>query len=171
MTSDDRTDLPVLLVHNIDPEWPEEDVEYARTQALGVAKALRNVGHRVTSVSVRHPNLRRLLRRYSPEDYVVFNWCEALPGVEHWSPWWRKNLRRWATRSAVPRRVLELSCNKAAHAGGTAARRVPVPEGSVFDELDGAKWDRFPAIVKAAYRAQQHGHHLLLRRQEPNAAA
>ena len=158
MTSDDRTDLPVLLVHNIDPEWPAEDAEYARTQALGVAKALRNVGHRVTSVSVRHPNLRRLLRRYSPEDYVVFNWCEALPGVEHSEPLVAKELEAMGyTFSGASSRVLELSCNKARTREALERGRVPVPEGSVFDAVDGAKWDRFPAIVKAAYEHSSMG--------------
>ena len=158
MTSDDRTDLPVLLVHNIDPEWPEEDIEYARTQALGVAKALRGVGHSVTSVVVRQPNLRRLLRRYSPDDYVVFNWCEALPGVEHSEPLVAKELEEMGyTFSGASSRVLELSCDKARTREALVRGRVPVPEGRVFEKVEGAKWDRFPAIVKAAYEHSSMG--------------
>lgn len=158
MTSDDRTDLPVLLVHNIDPEWPEADAEYARTQALGVAKALRSVGHPVTSVTVRQANLRRLLRRYAPEDYVVFNWCEALPGVERSEPLVAKELEEMGfTFSGASSRVLELSCNKARTREALIRKRVPVPEGRVFEKLDGAKWDRFPAIVKAAFEHSSMG--------------
>jgi D-alanine-D-alanine ligase len=151
MTPDDRTDLPVLLVHNIDPEWPEEDAEYARRQALAVGKALRDVGHRVTSVTVRQANLRRLLRRYSPDDYVVFNWCEALPGVEHSEPLVAKELEEMGyTFSGASSGVLALSCNKARTRETLMRRRVPIPEGRVFEKAEGAKWDRFPAIVKAA---------------------
>jgi len=158
MTSDDRTDLPVLLVHNIDPEWPEEDIEYARTQALGVAKALRGVGHSVTSLVVRQPNLRRLLRRYSPDDYVVFNWCEALPGVEHSEPLVAKELEEMGyTFSGASSRVLELSCDKARTREALVRGQVPVPEGRVFEKVEGAKWDRFPAIVKAAYEHSSMG--------------
>jgi D-alanine-D-alanine ligase len=158
MTSDDRTDLPVLLVHNIDPTWPEADIGYARTQALGVAKALRGVGHPVTSVTVRQPNLRRLLRRYSPDDYVVFNWCEALPGVERSEPLVAKELEELGfTFSGASSRVLDLSCNKARAREALVRRRVPVPEGRVIEKVDGAKWDRFPAIVKAAYEHSSMG--------------
>jgi D-alanine-D-alanine ligase len=158
MTSDDRTDLPVLLVHNIDPAWPEVDIEYARTQALRVAKALRSVGHPVTSVAVRQPNLRRVLRRYSPDDYVVFNWCEALPGVERSEPLVAKELEEMGfTFSGASSRVLELSCNKARTREALARKRVSVSEGRVFEKVDGGKWDRFPAIVKAAFEHSSMG--------------
>ncbi len=158
MTSDDRTDLPVLLVHNIDPEWPEVDVEYARTQALGVAKALRGVGHPVTSVVVRQPNLRRLLRRYSPEDYVVFNWCEELPGVAHSEALVAKELEEMGfTLSGASSRVLELSCDKPRTREALVRRHVAIPEGRIFEKVEGARWDRFPAIVKAAFEHSSIG--------------
>jgi D-alanine-D-alanine ligase len=158
MTSEDRTDLPVLLVHNIDPAWPEADQEYARTQALGVAKALRGLGHPVTSVTVREPNLRRLLRRYSPDDYVVFNWCEALPGVARSEPLVAKELEEMGFAfSGASSRVLELSCNKVRTREALARGRVPVPEGRVYEKVDGVKWNRFPAIVKAAHEHSSMG--------------
>lgn len=158
MTTEDRGDLPVLLVHNIDPAWPEVDREYARTQALGVAKALRGIGHSVTSVAVRQPNLRRLLRRYSPEDYVVFNWCEGLPGVDRSEPLVAKELEEMGfTFSGASARVLELSCNKLRTREVLARKRVPIPEGAVFEKAEGVKWDRFPAIVKAAYEHSSMG--------------
>jgi len=158
MTSDDRTDVPVLLVHNIDPAWPEVDIEYARTQALSVAKALRGVGHPVTSVTVRQANLRRLLRRYSPDDYVVFNWCEALPGVERSEPLVARELEEIGfTFSGASSRILDLSCNKARTREVLARKRVAIPEGRVFEKVDGAKWDRFPAIVKAAFEHSSMG--------------
>jgi len=158
MTADDRTDLPVLLVHNIDPEWPEPDIEYAHKQALGVAKALRNVGHPVTSVAVRQPDLRRLLRRYAPEDYVVFNWCEALPGVDHSEPLVAKELEDMGyTFSGASSKVLELSCDKLRTREALNHSHVPTPEGRIFEKVDGAKWDRFPAIVKAAYEHSSIG--------------
>jgi D-alanine-D-alanine ligase len=158
MMAEDRKDLPVLLVHNIDPAWPEADIEYARAQALGVAKALRGVGHTVTSVTVRQPNLRRLLQRYAPEDYVVFNWCEALPGVDHSEPLVAKELEAMGfTFSGASSRVLELSCNKARTRETLLRGKVPVPEGRVFEKAEGAKWELFPAIVKAAYEHSSMG--------------
>ncbi len=158
MTADDRTDLPVLLIHNIDPEWPEPDALDARRQALDVMKALRRVGHPVTSVTVRQPDLRRLLRRYAPEDYVVFNWCEALPGVEHSEPTVAKHLEELGfTFSGASSRVLELSCDKARSREAMIRDHVPVPEGRIFEKVDGARWDRFPAIVKPVFEHSSIG--------------
>lgn len=147
----DRTDLPVLLVHNIDPSWPEVDREYARTQAHGAVKALRALGHPVSSVTVQHANLRRLLRRFSPDDYVVFNWCEALPGVERSEPLVAKELEELGfTFSGASSQVLDLACDKERTREVLLRRKVPIPEGRVFHAANEAKWDRFPAIVKAA---------------------
>ena len=158
MTADDRTDLPVLLIHNIDPEWPEPDAQDARRQALDVMKALRRVGHPVTSVTVRQSDLRRLLRRYHPEDYVVFNWCEALPGVEHSEPTVAKHLEELGfTFSGASSRVLELSCDKARSREAMIRGHVPVPEGRIFEKVDGAKWDKFPAIVKPVFEHSSIG--------------
>lgn len=154
----DRTDLPVLLIHNIDPEWPEEDAIYARKQASDALRALRAVGHPVTSVTVRQPDLRRLLRRYSPQEFIVFNWCEALPGVERSEPQVAQVLESMGfTFTGATHRSLELSCDKARSREAMVKMHVPVPEGRVFEKLDGARWDRFPAIVKPVYEHSSIG--------------
>ena len=149
MTTDDRNDLPVLLIHNIDPEWPEADALYARKQASEALRALRSVGHPVTSVTVRQPDLKRVLRRYSPDEYIVFNWCEGLPGVDRSEPQVARELEALGfTFTGGSSSVLDLSCDKARSREAMLKARVPIPVGRIFEKLDGARWDRFPAIVK-----------------------
>ncbi|MBM3122275.1 MAG: hypothetical protein FJZ97_08835, partial [Chloroflexi bacterium] len=149
MTTDDRNDLPVLLIHNIDPEWPESDALYARKQASEALRALRGVGHPVTSVTVRQPDLKRLLRRYSPGEYIVFNWCEGLPGVDRSEPQVARELEALGfTFTGGSSAVLELSCDKARSRDAMLKAHVPIPVGRIFEKVDGARWDRFPAIVK-----------------------
>jgi D-alanine-D-alanine ligase len=158
MTADDRTDLPVLLIHNIDPEWPEEDAKYARKQVLDAVRALRGVGHPVTSVTVRQPDLRRALRRHTPEEFIVLNWCEALPGVERSEPMVARQLEELGfTFTGASSRVLELSCDKARSREAMLRARVPVPEGRIFEKSDGARWDRYPAIVKPIFEHSSIG--------------
>jgi D-alanine-D-alanine ligase len=158
MTADDRTDLPVLLLHNIDPDWPEEDAKYARKQVLDAVRALRGVGHPVTSVAVRQPDLRRALRRYAPEDFIVLNWCEALPGVDRSEPMVARQLEELGfTFTGASSRVLELSCDKARSREAMLRAHVPVPEGRVFEKVDGARWDRYPAIVKPIFEHSSIG--------------
>jgi len=158
MTADDRTDLPVLLLHNIDPEWPDEDAKYARKQVLEAVRALRGVGHPVTSVAVRQPELRRVLRRYAPEEFIVLNWCEGLPGVDRSEPLVARQLEEMGfTFTGASSRVLELSCDKARSREAMLRAHVPIPEGQVFDKVDGAKWDRYPAIVKPIFEHSSIG--------------
>ncbi|MBP1621225.1 MAG: hypothetical protein H6Q02_1992, partial [Acidobacteria bacterium] len=76
-----RTDLPVLLVHNIDPRWGAKDREESRVAADALEAALRQEGHPVTPVTVAKADLESLLQPYDPDEFVVFNWCEELPGM------------------------------------------------------------------------------------------
>lgn len=158
MTTDDRTDLPVLMIHNMDADWPEPDAKSARKQVMDGLRALRGVGHPVTSLAIRQPDLRRALRRYAPEDFIVLNWCEALPGVERSEPLVARQLEEMGfTFTGASSQVLELSCDKARSREAMLRTKVPIPEGRVFDKIDGAKWDRYPAIVKPVFEHSSIG--------------
>jgi D-alanine-D-alanine ligase len=61
------------------------------------------------------------------------------------------------TFSGASSRVLELSCNKVRTREVLMSGRVPIPEGRIFEKAEGAKWDRFPAIVKAAHEHSSMG--------------
>lgn len=57
-----RTDLPVLLLHNIDPKWNKpERTEAHDGGATKLEKALRDEGHPVTALAVRSRDLEPLL--------------------------------------------------------------------------------------------------------------
>jgi DNA polymerase-1 len=58
----DRTDLPVLLLHNLDLTWSSSDREEAEQQAGKLKTALRDLGHPVASVPVVDANLAPRLR-------------------------------------------------------------------------------------------------------------
>ena len=76
-----RTDLPVLLLHNIDQAWDPADIDLTLQEVANLESALEEQGHPVTNVPVFNADLSSCLSPYDPDRHIVFNWCEEIPGV------------------------------------------------------------------------------------------
>jgi len=57
----DHTDLPVLLLYNIDPSWPSQDTQDCHAEAHLLKDALHEVGHPVQEVCVQSAELEPIL--------------------------------------------------------------------------------------------------------------
>ena len=78
--------LPVILLYNIDPRWTPAEKDEAIRQSVELGDALHNTGHPTTLVAVTDDDIAERLHPFDPAKYIVFNWCEELPGVRH-SEW------------------------------------------------------------------------------------
>ena len=76
-----RTDIPVLLVHNLDDNWEAADIEKALDEVDALEQALRKQGHPVINIPLYDSDLVDRLKHYDPNEYIVFNGCEGLPGI------------------------------------------------------------------------------------------
>ena len=82
-----RADPPVLILHNLDPNWEMAEISVPRASADVLKAALTTEGHLVAVVEVTHKDLTNILRDFSPSDFIVFNWCEELPGIANSEPY------------------------------------------------------------------------------------
>lgn len=147
-----RTHLPVLLLYNLDPSWPSDDIAGALRDVAIVEASLVEAGHPVEPVAIQDPNLDQHLRDYDPEKCVVFNWCEELPGIvrsEALAARVLDALRFVYTGS--PPDILALSWDKAGVNRVLDRHGLPVPRWRVYGSAQPEGWDCFPAIVKPAY--------------------
>jgi len=78
-----RPDLPVLLLYNIDPSWPVEDIQGCIDATHSLSSALLEVGHPVEEVCLNTTNLQETLAPYRADEHLVFNCCEEIPGIPH----------------------------------------------------------------------------------------
>lgn len=144
-----RTDLPVLLLHNLDPSWEAKDLNEARADACALGAALTEIGHPITSVAVSEPDLPALLSPFDPNEFVVFNYCEAIPGIPRSDAAVAQTLSRLKfTYTGSTPEVIAMSWNK-----GTIKRildyaGVPTPAWRLFTDSNVVGWKLFPAIVK-----------------------
>jgi len=146
-----RTDLPVLLLHNLDRSWSPEELTQTLREISALESAIRQEGHPVVNVPVRNADLHSILTGYNPEEYVVLNWCEDLPGYSHSDMLVAEALENLCfSYTGSPPSVLALSWDKPKVKSLLEASGVPTPRWGLYHTSETGDWDVFPAIVKPA---------------------
>jgi D-alanine-D-alanine ligase len=145
----DRADLPVLLLHNIDPSWEPAERDLVIIETERFEHAVRNFGHPITSVPICDSGIRTALQQYNPDDFIAFNWCEEIPGVPYSEALVAKileELRFTFTGSTYD--VLRFCGDK--RKVKTLLRRhgIPTPLWKIYTSNAVENWNHFPAIVK-----------------------
>ncbi|HPW18322.1 MAG TPA: hypothetical protein PLP83_08075 [Candidatus Aminicenantes bacterium] len=152
MSEQARRDLPVLLLHNMDPAWTEAEKREAFDDVSTLAEAMAKLGHGVEPLAVEDGHLASRLGSYDPRSLVVFNWCEELPGLRRSEPEAAAVLERLGfVFTGSPSHVLARSQNKPVIKRVLDGGRIPTPPWAVFEAPRADGWDVFPAIVKAAH--------------------
>lgn len=146
----DRSDVPVVMAYNVDPDWPAEDTNEVNRESLRLAMAMIKSGHPLTLVPVLHGDLQAQLRAIDPKRCVVFNWCESLPGVPRSESLVVERLEAMGfTYTGATSDALTLSSDKCRVRELLGKKGIGIPEGKLFEKPEANGWRRFPAIVKA----------------------
>lgn len=147
-----RGDIPVLLLYNADPAWEAVDAAESSRAAFQMEESLQSEGHPVTPVCVRSQDLRGTLAGYCPQDHVVLNWCEELPGLHRSEAQVAQALESLGfvyTGSAPD--VLDRCWDRRRVKSLLDSLQIPTPRWHCVEP--GAllpPWGAFPAIVKPA---------------------
>ncbi len=146
-----RTDIPVLLLYNIDPGWKTDEQDIALKAAEMLQDGLRREGHPVVGVPVMDKDLAAILAPYHPDEYVVLNWCEELPGKPRSEGLVAEILEElnFVYTGSSPD-VLGLCWDKVAVKKLLECQGINTPAGQVMDTAGIETWTHFPAIVKPA---------------------
>ena len=149
MNCNRRTDLPVLLLHNLDDSWESPDLDKALDEIDVLETAMRQEGHPLTNVPVYDADVASRLRHYDPDDYIVLNWCEGLPGVRRSEARVAESLESLNfTYTGSPPEVLSTSWDKAKVKRLLNRSGIATPFWRLCHLPKADGWDRFPAIVK-----------------------
>ncbi|MGA3208966.1 MAG: hypothetical protein ABSE05_14250 [Syntrophales bacterium] len=153
-----RTDLPVLLLHNIDQAWDPADIDLTLQEVANLESALEEQGHPVTNVPVFNPDLISCLSSYDPDRHIVFNWCEDIPGVPHSEALAAETLDQLDfTYTGSTPEVLRSCWHKEKVKRLLERAGVPTPRWRIYDDLDIDDWNYFPAIVKPSREHCSYG--------------
>ncbi len=141
--------LPVLLLYNINKDWPPEDIDAANSAAQAFRGELQTEGHPVTVACLKNKDLAGLLRKYSPDDYVVFNWCEEIPGFPNSYDMIARTLEELGyTFTGANSNALAFSQDKRLVKQRLEARHISSPRWKIYSDACEDGWEHYPAIVK-----------------------
>jgi len=143
--------VPVLLLYNVDPSWEaseREDVVAVTNQLL---HAIADIGHPSASVPLFGDNMQEVMEPYCRTEYIVFNWCESIPGRPHSEPQVARELESMGfTFTGAGSTALDLACDKRRVKKVLEESGIPTPSWRLYVRPERNLWGRYPAIVKAA---------------------
>lgn len=141
--------IPVVLLYNVDPQWTTDEKNEVIKQSIELSDALQDKGYPTVAVAVENENIAGCLRSFDPAKYVIFNWCEELPGVERSEALVAKKLEMLGyTFTGAGSEVLSLAQDKQRVKAILDKASIPTPAWRIFDSPDVRNWQIFPAIVK-----------------------
>ncbi len=149
---------PILLLYNLNPTWPAEDIETTRSIATTFLKALEGEGYFVIEACLENKDLKSLLKRYDPGDVIVFNWCEELPGVPHSYDLIARTLESSGfTFTGADSAALAFSQDKRKVKECLTALGISTPGWKIVTSTEDCSWASFPAIVKPVLEHCSYG--------------
>lgn len=147
-----RTDLPVLVIYNSDPAWSNQDIQDDLLETRVLIDAITELGHPVTELCIQDEDLESAMQGFNPDEFLVFNWCEELPGIPHSEYRVAQVLDKMGfTYTGADTQALLLSQDKIRVKKLLKKAGVPLPTWKVYTEESTDHWENFPAIVKPAY--------------------
>jgi len=145
----DPSELPILLLYNLEPSWTPSEKEEADKLARELGRYVADIGHPTTFVPLADDNLASALDPFDPMMHVVFNWCESIPGIPHSESRVARNLERMRfTFTGADSRALSLAEDKSLVKEVLDRSGIPTPDWRVYDRAEADGWNLFPAIVK-----------------------
>jgi D-alanine-D-alanine ligase len=145
------TNLPVLMLYNIDPEWSRVEIKESKQILKTLSGAMQKEGHPVTEICLNNKDLAGLMKPYAPEETIVFNWCEEIPGVPHSYDQIAQTLEHLGfTFTGADSKALTFSQDKRLVKQWLDSCGLSTPRWQVFTTASRDGWTNFPAIVKPA---------------------
>jgi len=144
--------LKVLVLYNLDHKWDNAEISSARHSNKILREALVDEGVETYLEELDNPDLESILNKYDPDDTIIFNLCENLPGI-HYSE--RKVIEiieeKGFTYTGNGPDVIELSYDKQKTKEILVSLGIDVPQGAILSPGEAEDWTLFPAIVKPSY--------------------
>jgi D-alanine-D-alanine ligase len=154
------SEIPVLLLYNLDPKWSTREQTEALDATSQLDKALRIAGFPTSLIQVTNSDLDSVLSGYNPLEYIVFNWCESLPGVHH-SEWLVAEYleQHGFTFTGAGSATLASAYDKRHVKRLLDEAGIPTPTWELYDKGCSIDWRRFPAIIKPSREHCSEGIH------------
>jgi len=152
--------IPILLLCNLDPSWSSQEQKGVVDLTAQLSTNIKNtLGDYPEPIFITTKDINAFLAPYNPEEYIVFNWCEELPGIKH-SEWMVADYleKNGFAFTGAGANALALAQDKSRVKHILEEAGIATPQWQVFRNTQNTKkWSSYPAIVKAAHEHCSQG--------------
>jgi len=153
-----RTGLPVMLLADLNPRWPPQEIQERTITTEILMNSLKEVGHPVTRIYLETDEMPEALFHYKPEEIIVFNLCDEVPGIPRSCALAAQKLEECGyTFTGANSRALRLSQDKCQILRQLQKYGIRIPEWQEYPSVDNITWKKYPAIVKPAFEHCSYG--------------
>jgi D-alanine-D-alanine ligase len=147
----DLTDIPVLMVCDLDPTWDKAEIDFFWQKFSHLTAELTSLGHPLFSEIIQDSNLALHLEKYNPDEVVVFNLCETLPGASRMEHFAARMIEEMGfTFTGARERAILYNEEKVKIKKILQRCGIPTPAWKLCHSPQVEGWKQFPAIVKPA---------------------
>jgi D-alanine-D-alanine ligase len=145
--------VPVVILYNYYKTWTPQERDDADKLTQAMVDGLRTLGHRV-EVAEFWKDVRPAVRKYKPDQWIIFNWCEGIEDEIGGDARICAELDSLGyTYTGNAPYTLKLSVEKGRVKKMLQRWAIPTPGGREFkraDDVTAEVWDEswFPAIIK-----------------------
>jgi len=141
--------VKVVILYNLDPVWDKSEIRDARKSNRVLYESLKFEDIETYLEELNTPYLERILGKYNPDDTIIFNVCETLPGIPQSERRVVQTIEDFGfTYTGNIPDVIDLSYDKQKVKEILVSLGINVPHGAVLAPEEAADWNIFPAIVK-----------------------
>jgi D-alanine-D-alanine ligase len=145
------SEIPVLLLYNLDPKWSTREQAEVLDVTSRVGRTLSIGGYPTTLVPVTNSDLDSVLSDYNPLEYIIFNWCESLPGIHDSESLVVEYLEQHGfTFTGASSATLALTTDKKRVKQLLDEAGILTPRWETYNKSSSIDWKHFPAIVKSS---------------------
>jgi D-alanine-D-alanine ligase len=144
-------EMNVLLLYDLNPDWTLHEKEEVAQAHLRLSDALASAGFSIDLLPVVDQHFPERLRSFDSRDFILFNWCEGVPGIHHSEYLVVRHLEQLGfVFTGSSSSTLALSYDKHRVKQILDRQGVPTPRWRLYTSSKTNGWHEFPAIVKPA---------------------
>lgn len=144
--------MKIVVLYNLDPSWDKTEIRDARKSNRVLYEALKSEGIEAYLEELNDHHIERILNKYNPDDTIIFNLCETLPGIPHSEKRVVQTIENFGfTFTGNTPEMLDLSYDKFRVKEILASLGIRVPKGAILSPEEAYTWNIFPAIVKPSH--------------------
>ncbi|HNR41804.1 MAG TPA: hypothetical protein PKL65_06200 [Bacteroidales bacterium] len=141
--------IKVVVIYDLNPSWDHTEIREVRNSARILFESLQLEGIKAYIEELNNPHLERILEKYNPDNTIIFNLCESLPGLQYSEKKIVEIIENHGfTYTGNTPEVIGLSYDKQKVKDVLSSMGIMVPRGAILDPEEAEGWTLFPAIVK-----------------------